>query len=46
MHRWCNSLSVSLPTKAFAEIQDCVEALDHDCPQFIRVELLLSFEQR
>jgi len=31
---WCNSPS------------DCVEALDHVCPQFLRVELLLGFEQR
>jgi len=26
MHRWCNSPSVSLPTKKFAETLDCVEA--------------------
>ena len=26
MHRWCNSPSVSLPTKTFAETLDCVEA--------------------
>ena len=46
MHWWCNSPSVSLPTKAFAEIHDCVEALDHVCPQFLRAESLLGFEQR
>jgi hypothetical protein len=28
----CNSYSVSLPTKAFAQMLDCVEALDHVCP--------------
>jgi hypothetical protein len=36
----------SLPTKAFAEILDCVEALDHICPQFLQAESLLGFEQR
>jgi hypothetical protein len=46
MHRWCNSPSVSHPTKAFAEIHDCVEALDYVCPQFLRAESLLGFEQR
>jgi len=45
IHRWCNSPSVSLPTKAFAEIHDCVEALDYVCPQFLRAESL-GFEQR
>jgi hypothetical protein len=31
LQQWCNSPSVSLPTKAFAEMLDCVEALDHVC---------------
>jgi len=43
---WCNSPSVSLSTKAFVEMLDCVEALDHVCPQFLRAETLLEFEQR
>jgi uncharacterized FAD-dependent dehydrogenase len=43
---WCNSLSVNLPTKAFAEMLDGVEALDHICPQFLWDESLLGFEQR
>jgi hypothetical protein len=46
MQMWCNSPSISLPTKAFAEMLDCVEALDHVCPKFLRVESLLEFEQR
>jgi hypothetical protein len=29
---WCNSPSVSLPAKAFAEMLDYVEALDYVCP--------------
>jgi hypothetical protein len=43
---WHNSPSVGLPTKAFAEMLDCVEALDHVCPLFLRAESLLGFEQR
>jgi hypothetical protein len=39
---WCNSPSVSLPTKAFADMLDCVEALDHVCPQFLWAESLLG----
>jgi len=46
MQRWCNSSSVGLPTKAFAEMLNCVEALDHVCPQFLWDESLLGFEQR
>jgi len=34
LQRWCNSPS------------DCVEAFDHVCLQFLRVESLLGFEQR
>jgi len=37
---------MGLPTKAFAKMLGCVEALDHVCPQFLRAELLLGFEQR
>jgi hypothetical protein len=45
LQMWCNSPSVSFPTKAFAEMLNCVEALDHVCPQFLRAESLLGFEQ-
>jgi hypothetical protein len=46
MHRWCNSPSVSFPTKAFMEMLYCVGALDRVCPQFLQAESLLGFEQR
>jgi hypothetical protein len=46
LQMWCNSPSVSLPTKVFEEMLSCVEALDHVCPQFLWAESLLGFEQR
>jgi hypothetical protein len=39
LQQWCNSPWVNLLTKAFEEMLDCAEALDHVCPLFLQAEL-------